>query len=88
MLLTLGFFAAMVAQTWVRDEASRHDYKSSTLPLLFHGLERCESSLSRTTSRVADGEIARAKEIRKEAEMILVSLGPTEKGWKFVEVDS
>ena len=81
VLAMLVFFAAMVIETRVQDEVSNHDFKSSVLPLMFHGLE---------TERTLDlyGEsMGRVWTMSADARRIWVRLSRTDKGWKFVEVD-
>ena len=78
--LTVGFFVGMILQTRSGEEGRNHDYKSSVLPLMFHGLEQAKADCySQQMGRVA--------EINKGAKQIFVRLCLTEKGWKFIEVD-
>ena len=77
----LLFFVAMLVETRKKDEASNHDFKSSVLPLMFHGLER------QHTLDLSGERMGRLGEMSEDARKIWVSLSWTDKGWKFVEVD-
>jgi hypothetical protein len=69
----------MVGETRSNDAGSPPDYKSSVLPLMYHGLEQGTQD-----SRVK--EINRTAEMEKDAKRLYVRLLPTDRGWKFVEV--
>ena len=77
--LTIAFFVAMVGETRSNDAGSPPDYKSSLLPLMYHGLEQGTQD-----SRVK--EINRTAEMEKDTKRLYVRLIPTHRGWKFVEV--
>lgn len=79
VVLTLVFFIGVLVQTRPKDETTHHNYKSSALALLFHGLEQ------RTVDRGL-GKFGRASRIAKEAEGIYVQLQGTQRGWGFVEM--
>jgi hypothetical protein len=78
VLLTIIFFVSMVIETRGA-ETSRHDWKSSPLALLFHGLDR-----DAIIDRHEMAESVQAKEMRKIAEHTPVRLSQTENGWQFV----
>lgn len=79
LLLTLVFFVAMVIQTRTRDAimSGSRDYKTSTLPLLFHGLE------ASTALKFGLGTQGMAK-MSQDAKDLHVVLRATDAGWKFV----
>ncbi|KAL9106213.1 MAG: hypothetical protein Q9227_008746 [Pyrenula ochraceoflavens] len=80
LVLTLVFFAGMVVQTRPKDETSAHDYKTSALALMFHGLE------PQTVAKgVSVGRSGSAAALERQARGIFVRLGTSEKGWRFVE---
>lgn len=72
----------MVLKTRTRDAlvSGSHNYKSAALPLVFHGLE------ARMAERFGMEKGGR-REMVVEAARMRVRLGPTERGWKFVEVE-
>jgi Protein of unknown function (DUF3176) len=78
VLLAIIFFISMIIETRGA-ETSRHDWKSSPLALLFHGLDR-DSIMNR--DEIA--ESVRAREMSKIAEHTPVRLSQTEHGWQFV----
>ncbi|KAL9616773.1 MAG: hypothetical protein Q9160_008398 [Pyrenula sp. 1 TL-2023] len=82
VVLTLIFFIGVLVQTRPQDETSEHNYKSSALALLFHGLEP-------KTVRRGLGAKGRTSAMAKEAKGIYVKLGQSgtgaERGWRFVE---
>jgi Protein of unknown function (DUF3176) len=78
VLMAIIFFVGMVIVTRGA-EMSRHDWKSSPLALLFHGLGR--------DAILGGDEISksvRAQEMEKIAEQTPVRLSQTENGWRFV----
>lgn len=78
VLLALLFFVAMVVQTRPTDVTSNHDYKSSALALLFLRLE------PQTQMKELEG-LGNALALGKQAKEVYVKLGPSDKGWRFVE---
>lgn len=82
VVLTVIFFIGVLIQTSPKDETSEHNYKSSALALLFHGLEQ-------KTVRRGLGAKGRASAMAKEAKEIYVKLGQSgtgaDRGWRFVE---
>lgn len=73
--LALTFFVGMLVKTRSRsgDETSSHDYKSSALALMFHGLE--ERTVEKGVGGgVGVGKVGRVEGLRKEAEGIYVKL--------------
>lgn len=78
VLLAIIFFVSMIFETRGA-ETSRHDWKSSPLALLFHGLDR-EAIINR--DEIA--ESVRVREMEKIAEHTPVRLSQTENGWQFV----
>lgn len=76
VLLAIIFFVCMVYETR-RGPTSRHDWKSSPLPLLFHGLDR---EALRKEDLV---DVVRAKEMDLIAARMPVRLAETENGWHF-----
>ena len=79
VFLCLIFFVSMVLKT--RDsKTSRHDWKSSPLALIFHGLER-EAIINRNEVAESIG----AKEMEMIAERTSVRLSKTENGWNFTK---
>jgi hypothetical protein len=90
VVLTLLFFAGVVIQAkldqsrlhkaWAFEGTLNkldHDFKSSALTLLFHGLSK--DSLD---SMAAVGSTNREKELKKLAKETNVQLVPTDQGWK------
>jgi hypothetical protein len=71
----------MVTETRASDVGSLHDYKSSVLPLMYHGLEQ-------TTQDQRGKEINRTAEMSRDAKGLYVRLSATDRGWRFVEVDA
>ncbi|KAM0252548.1 hypothetical protein ACHAQJ_007680 [Trichoderma viride] len=57
---------------------TEQDYKTSILPLMFHGVEFTNSERSLKALKLT-------KEITKEARSIYVAFEETEKGWQFIE---
>ncbi len=78
VLLAIIFFVSMIFETRGA-ETSRHDWKSSPLALLFHGLDP-----ETITNRDGISESVGAKEMQKIAERTPVRLSQTENGWQFV----
>lgn len=80
LALTLGFFVAMVVQTRSKDAiiSGSQNYKSSVLPLMFHGLE---GEITEKFSLPKRG----TAEMENASKGIYVRLKPTDKGWKFAE---
>jgi hypothetical protein len=72
-VLTIAFFVTMVGETRSNDAGSPPDYKSSVLPLMYHGLEQGTQD-----SRVK--EINRTAEMEKDAKRLYVRLLPTDRG--------
>lgn len=70
-------FVCMIFETR-QGETSRLDWKSSSLGLLFHGLDR------QAISKEEMNELTRAREMEKIAEHTSVRLSQTESGWQFV----
>jgi Protein of unknown function (DUF3176) len=81
VLLTTFFFSAMVFETR-RGGRPTHNWKSSPLPLLFHGLE------AETLDRHGYGEIYDLGEMERSAKGLHVRLEPTQKGWRLTEVET
>lgn len=79
VLLAIIFFICMVFETR-HGETSRHDWKSSPLALLFHGLDR--ESLKRED--LAD--LTGVGEMERTAGRTPVRLSQTENGWQFVGI--
>jgi Protein of unknown function (DUF3176) len=79
VFVAIVFFICMVFETQ-RGEAGSHDWKSSPLALLFHGLDREALNKGESTRTV------RAKEMVRIAERTPVRLKQTEDGWQFVRV--
>ena len=77
VFLCIVFFASMILKTQ-GTKSSRHDWKSSPLALLFHGLDG-EVIINRNEA----AESVRAKEMEIVAERTSVRLSKTEKGWNF-----
>ena len=77
VLFAIVFFICMIFETRRRD-TSRHDWKSSPLPLLFHGLHR------EALQTVQSAELVRAGQMEEFAERTSVRLSQTEGGWLFV----
>lgn len=77
VVLSLIFFASMVLQTR-GTKTSRHDWKSSPLALLFHGLDR-----EAITSCSEIAESVGTKEMETIAKETSVRLSKTEDGWNF-----
>lgn len=77
VFLCIMFFASMILKTQ-GTKSSRHDWKSSPLALLFHGLDG-EVIINRNEA----AESVRAKEMEIIAERTSVRLSKTEKGWNF-----
>ncbi|KAI1132457.1 hypothetical protein F5Y10DRAFT_208431 [Nemania abortiva] len=82
-LLTLLFFVGMVIETrWLADdEGTWHDYKTDTLPLLFHGLERHVLDNYHTA-------LASSSSVSEVARTIHVRFDRADGSWKFVEAAS
>lgn len=78
VLLAIIFFISMIIETR-GTETSRHDWKSSPLALLFHGLDR-----DAIINRDEMAESVRASEMEKIAKQTPVRLSRTENGWQFV----
>ncbi|KAF7509296.1 hypothetical protein GJ744_008190 [Endocarpon pusillum] len=76
VLLAIIFFIVMVFETRHR-EISRHDWKSSPLALLFHGLDR----LSMGNGEYAS--VTQASEMERIADHTPVRLAQTSYGWQF-----
>jgi hypothetical protein len=77
VLLAITFFVCMVFGTG-RGDNSRHDWKSSQLALLFHGLDRKALKQKQLSLSVS------AKEMERVAAEIFVCLDETDSGWKLV----
>jgi hypothetical protein len=77
VLLAIIFFISMVFETR-RGQTSRHDWKSSPLALLFHGLDR------EALKREELSELVRVNEMERIAVRTPVRLSQTERGWQFV----
>jgi hypothetical protein len=78
--LTLLFFAAMILVT--KSEAHHgRDWKSSPLPLMFHGLDE------NTLREHETDEHIQVKDMERTAGDVHVRLSPSEKGWKFRKLD-
>jgi Protein of unknown function (DUF3176) len=77
VLLAIIFFICMVFETR-RGQTSRHDWKSSPLALLFHGLDREALKGEETFDFVS------TKEMDQIAGRTPVRLSQTEHGWQFV----
>ncbi|KAF7512331.1 hypothetical protein GJ744_001899 [Endocarpon pusillum] len=77
VLFAIVFFICMIFETR-RIGTSRHNWKSSPLPLLFHGLER------EALQTVQSAELVRAEQMEKAAKRTSVRLSQTEGGWQFV----
>jgi hypothetical protein len=78
VLLAIVFFFWMVIETRQR-ETSRHDWKSSSLALLFHGLDRASVPLPREYRT----EMIPTKEMDELAERTSVRLSRAQGGWLF-----
>lgn len=79
VVLTLVFFVGVLVKTRPTSQTNDHDYKSSVLALLLHGLE------PRTIDRGIGG-LERASAIAKEAKRVYVQLREAEdRKWGFVE---
>ena len=80
-VMVLVFFAAMVYGTSQAGlEARRHDFKSSALPLVYHGLD------ADAQEDLARGRWENMSQIDRDAKEKPVMLRFTEKGWRFVEM--
>ena len=77
VLFAVVFFVCMVFETR-RGDVSRHDWKSSPLALLYHGLDR---QFPKTGE---PAQLYRAKEMEVLAEHMTVRLSQTKYGWQFV----
>ena len=77
--LTLIFFVTMIVQTRRGEVGYNHNWKSSTLPLLYHGLEQ--------RTRWRQGELAQMDDMKKSAKELHVKLTLTEEGWRLAPVD-
>jgi hypothetical protein len=80
VLLSLTFFVFMLIET-TAEQHYAHDWKSSPLPLMFHGLD--EDTLDNHDT----SNLIQVHEMEKTAGSVLVRLSPTEKGWKFTKMD-
>jgi len=78
--LTLMFFVAMILETKFGAHHS-HDWKSSPLPLMFHGLHENTLQEHETNQHI------RVKGMERTARDVHVRLSPSEKGWKFTKLD-
>ncbi|ERF70935.1 hypothetical protein EPUS_06720 [Endocarpon pusillum Z07020] len=78
--LTVLFFFAMVYETRTGSQAN-HGWKSSPLPLLFHGMD------SETQERHSYGDVYQIKDMKANAGELHMRLDATEKGLKFTEVE-
>jgi hypothetical protein len=78
--LTLLFFVAMILETKFGARHS-HDWKSSPLPLMFHGLHENTLQEQETNQHI------RVKGMERTARDVHVRLSPSEKGWKFTKLD-
>jgi DNA polymerase IIIc chi subunit len=77
VLSAVVFFVCTVFETR-RGDTSRHDWKSSPLALLYHGLDR------QSLQSEEPVQLVKAKEMEKLAEHMTVRLSQTEHGWQFV----
>lgn len=77
VLFATVFFICMIFETR-RIDTSRHDWKSSPLPLLFHGLGREVLKIMQSAEMVRTGQMAEV------AKRMSVRLSQTEGGWQFV----
>lgn len=75
---------AMIVQTKRGQQGVHHDFKSSPLALLFHGLG---DDIQRRVERVHGGESNEVAELKSEAKDMWVRLRPTRKGWRFVSAE-
>ncbi|KAI9725124.1 MAG: hypothetical protein M1828_003466 [Chrysothrix sp. TS-e1954] len=76
---TLVFFVVMILQTRRGEVGHNHNWKSSTLPLLFHGLDE--------RTRWRQGELARLDAMEKSAKSLHVKLDLTDEGWRLAPVE-
>ncbi|KAF2683665.1 hypothetical protein K458DRAFT_431890 [Lentithecium fluviatile CBS 122367] len=74
-LLLLVFFIAIVVHSRAGQDEPHHDFKSSALTLLYHGLDR--ESLDQ-----AVGKSNREEDLHGMAKGVMVKLVDTEQGWK------
>jgi hypothetical protein len=81
VLMLVVFFGAMIWQTG-RDVHRVHGWKSSTLALIYHGLDR------EVQDRPGYGVLVRDRDMEEEARRMQVRLRPTKKGWLFEEEDT
>jgi hypothetical protein len=79
VILMIMFFTAMVIKTNVSQHGLRHDFKTSPLALMFHGLD---PDLQYRLGAVVESN--RVGDLTEDAKSLLVTLSPTEKGWRFV----
>lgn len=77
VILAILFMGMMLAETRRRD-VSRNDWKSSTLALLFHGLDRQTVAVSQATARTTSLEDM--KSLARGTQVTLVRTGG---GWQF-----
>jgi hypothetical protein len=78
--LSILFLVLMILDN-ARQPATSQDWKSSPLPLLFHGLDRdtvAQYDAIEPTEKSAMQDIAKAMRVR---------LGPSGQGWKFIKLD-
>jgi hypothetical protein len=74
VLMLVIFFGAMIWQTG-RDFHRVHGWKSSTLALIYHGLDRDAQD------RHGYGVLVQNRDMEEEARRMQVRLRPTEKEW-------
>ncbi|KAI9729834.1 MAG: hypothetical protein M1834_006582 [Cirrosporium novae-zelandiae] len=77
VILTVLFLVAMLAEA--RNHNRGDDWKSSTLALIFHGLD--------SETRHQFGELERTEEMTRAAQQMRVQLQKTDHGWAFVKTD-